>query len=138
VAIGLVRLLRALGTSLPRRDLYTGTGIGIPRLDEVGIDTTALAFSVVVSFLTGVVFGLAPALRQARLDSVQRLRDGAGSPRARRVLVSAELAMAMMLLVGGGLLVHSFIGSRMSIRATTRRMSSGCRRSCRESARRRR
>jgi putative ABC transport system permease protein len=109
VAIGLVRLLRALGTSLPRRDLYTGTGIGIPRLDEVGIDTTALAFAIVVSVLTGVVFGLAPALRQARLDSVQRLRDGAGSPRARRVLVSAELAMAMMLLVGGGLLVHSFI-----------------------------
>jgi putative ABC transport system permease protein len=109
VAIGLVRLLRTFGTSLPRRDLYAGTGIGIPRLGEVGIDTTSLGFAVIVSLLTGVVFGLAPALRQARSDSGQRLRDGSGSPRAHRVLVSAELAMAMMLLVGGGLLVNSFI-----------------------------
>jgi len=109
LAVGLVRLLRTLGTSLPRRDLYTGTGIGIPRLDEVGIDATALAFAIFASLLTGVLFGLAPALRQARLDSAQTFREGTSRPRVRRVLVAAELAMAMMLLVGGGLLVRSFI-----------------------------
>jgi putative ABC transport system permease protein len=109
LVVGLVRLLRTLGTSLPRRDLYTGTGIGIPRLDEVGIDATALAFTVFASLLTGVLFGLGPALRQVQGDSAQTLREGTGRHRVRRVLVSAELAMAMMLLVGGGLLVHSFI-----------------------------
>ena len=109
LAVGLVRLLRALGTSLPRRDLYTGTGIGIPRLDEVGIDATALAFAVFASLLTGVMFGLAPALRQARLDSAQALREGPSRHRARRMFVASEMAMAMMLLVGGGLLVRSFI-----------------------------
>jgi putative ABC transport system permease protein len=109
LAVGLVRLVRALGTSLPRRDLYTGTGIGIPRLDEVGIDMTTLVFAVLASLLTGVLFGLAPALRQAPLDSAQALREGTGRDRGRRVLVAAQLALAMMLLVGGGLLVHSFI-----------------------------
>jgi putative ABC transport system permease protein len=109
LAVGLVRLLRALGTSLPRRDLYTGTGIGIPRLEEVAIDTTALAFAICASLLTGLLFGLAPALRQARLDSAQTLREGWSHPRVRRLLVAMELAMAMMLLVAGGLLVRSFI-----------------------------
>jgi putative ABC transport system permease protein len=56
-----------------------------------------------------VLFGLAPALRHAQLQSAQALRQGTGRHRLRRVLVAAELAMAMMLLVGGGLLVHSFI-----------------------------
>ena len=109
LAVGLVRLLRVLGTSLPRRDLYTGTGIGIPRLEEVGIDTTALAFTVIASLATGVLFGLVPALRHGRLGSAPALREGTGRHRVRRVLVVAELAMAMTLLVGGGLLVNSFI-----------------------------
>jgi putative ABC transport system permease protein len=109
LAVGLVALLRALGSSLPRRDLYTGTGIGIPRLEEVGIDISTLIFTVFVSLATGVLFGLAPALRQSRAGSAQILQQGTGRHRARTMLVAAELALGLMLLVGGGLLVRSFI-----------------------------
>jgi len=109
LAVGFVFLMRALGSSLPRRDLYTGTGIGIPRLDEVGIDTSTLVFTVFVSFATGLVFGLAPALRQWRADSAPILRHGAHRHHGRGVLVMAELALGLMLLVGSGLLVRSFI-----------------------------
>ena len=109
LAVGFVFLVRALGSSLPRRDLYTGTGIGIPRLDEVGIDPTTLAFTIFVSLATGVVFGLAPALRQWRADSAPILRQGTHKHRGRGVLVMAELALGLMLLVGSGLLMRSFI-----------------------------
>jgi len=109
LAVGLVAILRALGSSLPRRDLYTGTGIGIPRLEEVGFDFTTLMFTVLVSLATGVLFGLAPALRQSRADSAKILQQSSGRHRARTVLVAAELALGLMLLVGGGLLVRSFI-----------------------------
>ena len=109
LAVGFVAIVRALGSSLPRRDLYTGTGIGIPRLEEVGIDIGTLMFTIVVSVLTGVLFGLAPAVRQSRGESAKILQHGMGRHRARDVLVAAELALGLMLLVGGGLLVRSFI-----------------------------
>ncbi len=108
LAVGFVAILRVLGSSLPRRDLYTGTGIGIPRLEEVGIDVSTLLFTVVVSLVTGVLFGLAPALRQSRNESAQILKRGIGRQHARDLLVVAELALGLMLLVGGGLLVRSF------------------------------
>jgi len=107
LAVGLVRLLKIIGAVLPRRDLYTGTGLSIPRLDEVGVDASALAFTVGVSILTGVLFGVIPALRQARGDSAPTLRSGPA--RVHSVLVVGELAMATMLLIGAGLLIHSFV-----------------------------
>ncbi len=87
----------------------------IPRLDGVRIDGAVLAFSLGVSALTGLVFGLAPALRQSRFDLRGALQSGGrgttGDRRHRRfrnALVMAEVAMAFVVLVQAGLLVRSF------------------------------
>ena len=92
----------------------------IPRLDAIGIDGTVLAFTFAVSILTGVVFGLAPALRAARVDLNSALKAGgrntqgsggfgASKHRFRNLLVVSELAFSLMLLVGAGLLIRSFV-----------------------------
>ena len=117
LAFGAVPLLRALGTSLPRPDLQAG--VQIPRLDEVGIDATVLTFTVLLSLLTGMLFGIAPALRRLRAPLLDTLRTGSAAPaaglhlrhglRLQGLLVIAEIAMAVMLFVGGGLLIHSFV-----------------------------
>jgi len=116
LAVGGVRLLRSLATTISRLDL--GNQLSFPRLDEVGIDASVLAFSIATSVGAGVLFGLAPALRHTRSDSAAALREGANSPgsgfgRAHRVslrgaLVVAEIGLAMVLLSGGGLLIRSF------------------------------
>jgi putative ABC transport system permease protein len=116
LAVGGVRLLRILGTSLPRRDI--GPGIGMPRLDEVGVDASVLLFTLAISVVTGIVFGLLPALRLERgSGAMDLLRDGANSAtsgfnlfgrhRFQAVLVIAEIATATVLFVGGGLLINS-------------------------------
>jgi putative ABC transport system permease protein len=117
VAFAGIQLLRTLATSLPRRDL--GPGIGFPRLHEIAIDGSVLMFTVGVSIATGVLFGLMPAIRQSRPHSWHTLRQGPvaaiyGFSLFRRqgalgVLVVVEIALATVLLVGGGLLIHSFI-----------------------------
>ena len=92
----------------------------IPRLEEITIDGGVLAFTFAVSLLTGVLFGLAPALRAARLDlnsslkSGGRASQGAGGfnfarHRLRSLLVVSEIAVSLILLTGAGLLVRSFI-----------------------------
>lgn len=92
----------------------------IPRLDAIGLDATVLAFTFGVSVVTGLVFGLAPALRVARVDLNASLKSGGrntqgeggfGSSRRRlrSLLVVAEVAISLMLLVGAGLLVRSFV-----------------------------
>jgi predicted permease len=88
---------------------------GIARLDEVEINRWVLAFTAGVAILTGVLTGLAPALQAPRTDLVPALREGergvAGTPRQRRlrgVLVAAEVALTLALLVGAGLLLRSF------------------------------
>jgi predicted permease len=92
----------------------------IPRLDAIGLDGTVLAFTFAVSVLTGIVFGLAPALRAGRLDLNTSLKSGGrnmqgdggfGSSRRRlrSLLVVAEVAISLMLLVGAGLLLRSFV-----------------------------
>jgi putative ABC transport system permease protein len=106
-AIGALELLRSLAASLPRRDL--GPGVSLPRLDEIGIDVPVLVFTVVVALLTGIVCGLLPALRHARAREADRLRERIASSRVRGTLVVAEIGMAMVLLVGGGLLIRSFM-----------------------------
>ena len=107
LAIGAINLLRTLATSLPRRDL--GPGVSLPRLDEIGIDLRVLLFTIVVALSTGIVCGLVPAVRHAGAREADRLRERAASPRMRGALVVAEIAMAMVLLVCGGLLIRSFI-----------------------------
>ena len=87
----------------------------IPRLEEVAIDGRALAFALALSVATGVLFGLAPALRLAREDLQGTLRGSgrgvAGNASAQRLrggLVVAEVALSILLLVGAGLLMRSF------------------------------
>ncbi|HKI00960.1 MAG TPA: ABC transporter permease, partial [Thermoanaerobaculia bacterium] len=88
---------------------------GIPRLEEIGLDGTALLFALLISLVTGVLFGLAPALQTSRTDLSRVIREGTrgskgrGSTRARSVLVVAEMALAVVLLAGAGLLIRSFL-----------------------------
>jgi predicted permease len=92
----------------------------IPRLHDVAIDGRVLLFTLAISLLAGVLFGLAPALRLSRLDLHHTLKDASrGSDgigalwgrgrNLRRALVVSELALSVMLLIGAGLLVRSFI-----------------------------
>jgi predicted permease len=92
----------------------------IPRLDAITLDGTVLAFTFGVTILTGLLFGLAPALRAAKVDLNTTLKAGGrnaqgdggfGSSRRRlrSLLVVAEVAISLMLLVGAGLLVRSLV-----------------------------
>jgi predicted permease len=91
----------------------------VPRINDIGIDRTALLFTFLVSLFSGALFGLAPALRISRLDLSATLKDASrgsagtssvwgGGNHLRRLLAIAELALSVMLLIGAGLLVRSF------------------------------
>jgi putative ABC transport system permease protein len=107
LAFGAIRLLRGLGTTLPRMDL--GIQLPFPRLQEISVDATVLAFTIVASLLTGVICGLAPALRYSAAVRLDTLRSHSPRSRVRGLLITAEVAMAIVLLVAGGLLIHSFV-----------------------------
>jgi predicted permease len=102
VAHGAVRLLRAFGPA------------DVPRLSEVSLDGRVLAFTLAVALVTGLLFGLAPALQASRTDLHALLQQGgraalAVGRRLRDALVVGELAMAMLLLIGAGLMIGSFL-----------------------------
>ena len=87
----------------------------LPLADSIHLDLGALGFTVAVAMLTGILFGLAPALESARADLNATLKEGgrtgAGSQargRTRAALVVSEIAVSLMLLVGAGLLLRSF------------------------------
>jgi putative ABC transport system permease protein len=117
LAFGGLQLLQTLGASMSRADLTPG--VSIPRLDEIAIDPFALIGALAVVVATTVLFGVAPALRPLRLRLTDNLRDGTSSAQAgfnlfrrhrlRGLLVMAQIAMAMLLLVAGGLMMRSFI-----------------------------
>ncbi|HXT16385.1 MAG TPA: ABC transporter permease [Gemmatimonadaceae bacterium] len=86
----------------------------IPRLDEIGIDWRVLSFTAVVAMATGVLVGVMPAWRGSRSDPVSTLNEGgkttaidSGRGIARRGLVIAEVALAVMMLTGAGMLLRS-------------------------------
>jgi len=85
----------------------------VPRVASVSIDGWTLAFTVVVALATGVLFGLVPALHAGRADLQRVLRDGARGSTvaggARGVLVVAQIALSLVLLVGAGLMARSFL-----------------------------
>src|SRR6185503_13834442 len=89
--------------------------IAIPSYNKIGVDMTVLVFTLVASVVTGVVFGLAPAWQSLRVDLNSALKDGgrgavaeSGQRRLSSLLVITEMAMAMVLLIGAGLLLRSF------------------------------
>ncbi|MGD2067422.1 MAG: ABC transporter permease [Gemmatimonadota bacterium] len=87
----------------------------IPRLEEIGLEPTVLVFALALSVLSGLLFGLFPLLRFGRPELVSALKEGSRGTsqgrerhRARNALVAAQVAMAMVLLVGSGLMIRSF------------------------------
>ena len=107
---------------------YLGVGLllaakpsAVPRLDEIGLDFRVLGFTLAVALLTGLVFGLAPALQSSETDLNETLKDGGRSAagdargnRIRRALVVCEIAMAVVVLVCAGLFTRSFLRLRQT------------------------
>jgi len=105
-AIGL--LLAKWGT----RAILAALPEALPRSEEIGLDSHVLLFTVGVSVLTGILFGLAPAIKTLRPDMHETLKEGGrGSSGARHrtqsVFVVVEMAMALVLLIGAGLMIRS-------------------------------
>lgn len=112
----------ALGTLLARGGIRTFLALeptAVPRADSVTMDGRILAFAVVASALTSLVFGLLPALRSVRSDVNGELRGGGrtatsgrGVAFLRNALVTGELALSLVLVAGAGLLLRSFLAVR--------------------------
>src|SRR5262249_51234592 len=91
----------------------------VPRMGEVRLDPVLFLFALGVSLLSGILFGLAPALHLTRSDLNPALREGGrggttgrAGRRIRSVLVISEVALAVMILIGAGLLIRSFVRLR--------------------------
>jgi predicted permease len=98
------------GTSLALRALPDA----LPRVHDIRVDTVVLLFTFVASIATGVIFGLAPALQASNPNLNETLKEGgrsgsSGRQGLRRALVIAEIAISLVLLVGAGLLIRSFV-----------------------------
>jgi len=116
-------LLAALGGTLGVLIAHGGLGIllargpqNLPRLDQIGIDGSVLAFTGAITLMATLVFGLIPALRHRDSPLAEGLRDGSRTAtatrqgnRVRSVLVAAQVAFALILLVGSGLTLRSFL-----------------------------
>ncbi|MGH9753691.1 MAG: ABC transporter permease [Blastocatellia bacterium] len=86
----------------------------IPRYNKIGVDLTVLLFTLAVALGAGLLFGLAPALQTAKINLIESLKDGArgtgfGHRRISNLLAVTQIAMTLVLLIGAGLLVRSFI-----------------------------
>ena len=109
-AIGL--LLAVWGNSL----LVSLIPREVPRINEINVDARILLFTLAISVITGLIFGLVPALQASRFDLNQSLKEGVrgltggvGQNRLRSLLVISEVAMALVLLIGAALLMKSFV-----------------------------
>jgi len=105
---GLGLLLAALGTRAALNVLPTG----LPRADEVGLDARVLIFTASIALLTGVLAGLAPALKTRQWRLSETLKEsgrgaGGGRHRAQGVLVAVEVSLALVLLIGAGLMIRT-------------------------------
>jgi putative ABC transport system permease protein len=111
LAGGLVGALLAFGGV---RALVASLPAGVPRAEEIAVDASVLAFTAGLAVLTGFVFGIAPAWRVSHAAGYQPLKDGgrgtAGPAhhRVRNTLVVGEVSLALILLIGAGLLLRSF------------------------------
>lgn len=89
---------------------------GFPRLNELTLDTRVLTFTFLVALATGILFGIAPAMQTSRPDLVESLKSatrGVGGgfvrQRFRKALVTMQIALALVLLIGAGLMINSFV-----------------------------
>jgi predicted permease len=87
----------------------------IPRLDEIGVDVSALALTALVSVLAGMLFGILPAVRSGAAQTMAGLQEGGrsgtsgrGRQRVRNALVTTQIALAFVVVIGSGLMVRSF------------------------------
>ncbi|MEP7381628.1 MAG: ABC transporter permease [Gemmatimonadota bacterium] len=109
---GVLGIVLALGAIRGLRNLGAGE---FPLAADVGVDGTVLLFALAISLFTGVLFGVVPALRTSAGDLQRDLRSGGrglagdGGTRLRSGLVVAEVALAMMLVVGGSVMTRSFL-----------------------------
>ncbi|HXB73966.1 MAG TPA: ABC transporter permease [Candidatus Acidoferrales bacterium] len=109
-------LLAQWGVEALTRGALTQAGSGtLPGFQPIRVDTPVLAFTVVLSLATGIIFGLMPALQVSRPDLNSILRDGgwgatdgAGRHSTRSLLVAGQMALSIVLLIGAGLLIESF------------------------------
>jgi len=113
----------AAGLAIARLTLYVVRAINpgnIPRLEEIGMNASVLAFTFGISLVTGVLFGIAPIWRAIRVDLNSSLKSGGGRGSTenglrltrhplRGLLVASELAFSLVLLVGAGLLIRSLV-----------------------------
>ena len=90
--------------------------VSLPRLNELGVDSSVLLFTLGISVLTGVLFGIAPALQAVRpqlslslRETARSLHGGVSATQIRNALVTAQVALTLMLLIGAGLLARSFM-----------------------------
>jgi len=115
-------LLAVLSGSLALLVAFWGVGLlrtiipeNLPRADEVGIDGGVFGFTLLISLGAGILFGLIPALQASRVNLSDALKEGGrssgggGHNRLRNVLVVSEVALALALLIGAGLMARSFI-----------------------------
>ncbi len=108
--------LAGLGLAFAGLKLLVALGpTSLPRLHDIGIDPTVLGFTLGISLLAGALFGLFPALRHGRTDTVSALKEGGRSSSAgrrqhlaRNALVVTQMALALVLLIGSGLMIRSF------------------------------
>jgi len=105
---GLGLFLAASGTDVALRNLPSA----LPRANEIGLDFRVLLFTMAVSLLCGILFGLVPALRISRPNLQETLKEGGrgsggGKHRAQGVFVVAEMALALVLLIAAGLMIRS-------------------------------
>jgi putative ABC transport system permease protein len=125
----------ALGLALARWGVRLLVAIGpadLPRAREIALDWHVFAFTCCISLIVGVVFGLTPALQANRIDINHTLKAGgrsdgedASGRRLRRILVVSEVALSLLLLVGAGLLIRSFVKLQsISVGADTRNVLS--------------
>ena len=88
--------------------------LSIPRVESIPIDTSVLLFALGITVATGLIFGIVPAMRRANADGHEALKEfrtssfNVRSSRVRGILVSTEIALALVLLAGGGLMIESF------------------------------
>jgi putative ABC transport system permease protein len=113
VLLALAGAALGLGVAVAAIRFLVSSPIPLARLNQARLDGPVVAFTLALAIVCAILFGLAPALRAARLDLQQTLRDGGrntrgeGQQRLRQVLVVGELCLTLVLLVGAGLLIRS-------------------------------